>query len=212
MGSCCESHAPQIDENTTSAFRRALIVVLIINATMFVVEMAAGFAAGSASLQADALDFLGDSASYAISLCVLGMAGHWRARAALLKGYAMGLFGIFVIANAGWHAYVGTVPGAMTMGVVGSAAFVANVVCAFLLLRFRDGDANMQSVWLCTRNDAIGNLAIIAAGAGVFASQSGWPDIIVAGIMASLALSASWRVIGHAKRELRAVADAPIPG
>jgi len=204
MGSCCESHAPTIDGNTTRAFRRVLVVVLVINLAMFVVEISAGFAAGSASLQADALDFLGDSASYAISFCVLGMGWRWRAGAALLKGVAMGLFGIFVIANAAWHAHAGTLPGAMTMSAVGTVAFIANVACAFLLLRFRSGDANMQSVWLCTRNDAISNLAVIAAGAGVFVSQSGWPDILVAAIMASLALSASWRVIGQARRELRA--------
>ena len=211
MSSCCQTSPDANAPPPTKVFRRVLIAALIINAAMFVVEMSAGLAAGSASLQADALDFLGDSASYAISLCVLGLSLRWRSGAALLKGVSMGLFGVFVIANAAWHAHAGTLPGAMTMGAVGTLALVANVICALLLMRFRDGDANMRSVWLCTRNDAIGNLAVIAAGAAVFASNTGWPDIFVAAIMASLALSASWRVIAHALRELRQDSGLPIP-
>ncbi len=183
--------------------RRILVVVLIVNAVMFGVEMTAGIAAKSVSLQADAIDFLGDAATYAITLAVMGMSLRWRAGAALLKGASMGLFGIFVLGAAIWHAVNGTLPGAQIMGTVGFAALVANVFCALLLLRFREGDANMRSVWLCSRNDAISNVAVMIAAAGVFATDTGWPDAIVAVIMATLALTSSWQVLRQARSEWR---------
>lgn len=199
MGHCCG----HIEPTTNRIFRRALVIALAVNAGMFVIELSAGLAAKSVSLQADALDFLGDSASYAISLCVLGLHLRWRAAAALLKGITMGLFGIFVLGAAVWHALSGSLPGAFVMGSVGFAALAANVGVALLLMRFRDGDSNMRSVWLCTRNDAISNLAVIVAGAAVFATQTGWPDIIVAMIMSTLALTASASVIRHALSEIK---------
>jgi len=183
--------------------RQALIIVLIINAGMFGVEMSAGIAAKSVSLQADAIDFLGDAATYAITLLVMGMSLRWRAGAALLKGASMGLFGIFVMGAAIWHAVNGTLPGAQIMGTVGFAALTANVFCAVLLLRFREGDANMRSVWLCSRNDAISNVAVMIAAAGVFTTDTGWPDAIVAAIMATLALTSSSQVLRHAISEWR---------
>jgi len=194
--------------------RRILYVVLIVNVGMFAVELAAGLAAQSVSLQADAIDFLGDAATYAITLAVMGMALRWRAGAALLKGASMGLFGIFVLGAAIWHAVNGTLPGAHIMGSVGFAALVANVFCAVLLLRFREGDANMRSVWLCSRNDAISNVAVMIAAAGVFATDTGWPDAIVAAIMATLALSSSYQVLRHALSEWRHphLHEAPAPG
>ena len=196
----CNHH---LDAPTTARLRHILVVVLIINATMFGVELTAGIAAKSVSLQADAIDFLGDAATYAITLMVMGMPLRWRAGAALLKGASMGLFGIFVMGAAIWHAVNGTLPGAHIMGTVGLAALIANVVCALMLIRFREGDANMRSVWLCSRNDAISNVAVLIAAGGVFASDTGWPDAIVAAIMATLALSSSWQVLRHALSEWR---------
>jgi Co/Zn/Cd efflux system component len=196
---CC---APKVSPLASPAYRRALWIALGVNASMFVVEVVAGVAAGSVSLQADALDFLGDSANYGLSLSVLTMALAWRARAALLKGATMGLFGLWVAGVAIANAVAGTVPDAPTMGVIGVLALCANVGVAVLLYQFRNGDANMRSVWLCTRNDAIGNVAVMVAAVGVFGTQTGWPDIAVAAVMASLALSAAFQVIRSALREL----------
>ena len=197
----CSHH--QHDAPTTTRLRRILVIVLVVNAIMFGVEMTAGLAAKSVSLLADAIDFLGDAATYAITLAVMGLSLRWRTGAAVLKGVSMGLFGIFVLGAATWHAVNGTLPGAHIMGSVGFAALVANVFCALLLIRFREGDANMRSVWLCSRNDAISNVAVMIAAAGVFATDTGWPDAIVAVIMASLALSSSWQVLRHALSEWR---------
>ena len=185
------------------AFRNVLWIVLAINFTMFLVEAGAGIGSQSVSLQADALDFLGDSANYAISLFVLGLGMRWRSGAALSKGVAMGLFGLWVIGATIWSLIHTGRPVALVMGSVGALALVANVISALLLYRFRGGDANMRSVWLCSRNDAIGNLAVVAAASGVFATGSNWPDLLVAAIMAGLALYASVKVIAHAAREWR---------
>jgi len=208
MGGCHDHR----DAPVTARMRRALIVALVINAGMFGVEITAGLAAQSVSLQADALDFLGDAATYGITLFVLAMSARWRAAAALLKGVSMGLFGLFVMAAALYHAVGGALPGAGIMGSVGFAALVANVICALLLLGFRDGDANMRSVWLCSRNDALGNITVMAAAAGVFATDAGWPDLAVAAVMATLALTSSWQVIHHATAELRAARLSSVPG
>jgi Co/Zn/Cd efflux system component len=186
-----------------------LWVALVVNAGMFLVEIVAGLAAGSVSLQADALDFFGDAANYAISLSVLSMALVWRARAALVKGVSMGLFGVWVIAASAMNVMVGEVPQAATMGIVGFVALLANVGVAVLLFRFRDGDANMRSVWLCSRNDAIGNAAVMVAALGVFGTGTFWPDIAVAVVMASLALSAAFETVRRAIVELRT--DVPVP-
>ena len=196
-------HCHHPDAPATARLRRILVIVLIVNAAMFAVEITAGLAAKSVSLQADALDFLGDAATYGITLFVLTKSLRWRAAAALLKGVSMGLFGIFVLTMAAWQAVSGTLPGFQVMGTIGFAALAANVFCAVLLIRFREGDANMRSVWLCSRNDAIGNVAVMIAAAGVFASDTGWPDIVVAVVMAGLALTASWQVVRHALEELR---------
>jgi Co/Zn/Cd efflux system component len=180
-----------------------LWIVLGINAAMFLVEMAAGLAAGSASLQADALDFLADAANYVISLAVLGHGLRWRAGAALVKGLSMAVFGLWVIGNIVWHALNGTVPHAFTMGAVGVAALVANAACFGLLYAWRNGDANMRSVWICSRNDVAANLAVLLAALGVFGTGTGWPDIVVAGIMAALALQGAATVIRQSIAELR---------
>ncbi len=207
MAGCCHddhcSTAAQPELNSPR-WRRALWIALAINATMFAAEIAAGVAAGSASLQADALDFLGDAANYAISLAVAGMALQWRAKASLLKGAPLGLFGLWVLGNTAWHAYLGTLPRAEFMGIVGLVALIANGGVALMLYRFRTGDANMRSVWICSRNDAIGNLAVLLAAAGVFGTGTGWPDIVVATIMAALGISGGWQIVRQALGELRA--------
>lgn len=199
MESCC-SHTPTT--TIPPGYRRVLWIALAVNAAMFLVEATAGLAAGSVALQADALDFLGDAANYGISLFVLSMTLAWRARAALVKGASMGLFGIWVIAAAVMNIMAGGVPHAATMGVVGFVALAANVGVAVMLYRYRDGDANMRSVWLCTRNDAIGNIAVMIAALGVFGTGTLWPDIAVAAVMAALALSAAFETIRRAGGEL----------
>jgi len=172
------------------------------------VEVASGLHAGSVSLLADAIDFLGDAANYGVSLFVLGMALTWRARAALLKGLSMGLFGVFVLVKAAWMATSGAVPEPLTMGLVGALALAANLGVAALLYAWREGDANMRSVWLCTRNDAIGNVAVIGAALGVFGTGTAWPDLIVAGVMGTLALTAAVTVVRQARGEMRLAATA----
>lgn len=185
-------------------YRRALWIALAVNAAMAVVEIASGLAAGSVSLLADAVDFFGDAANYGLSLMVLGMALPWRSRLAWLKGWTMAAFGVFVLARAGWSLASGQVPEPLTMGAVGVLALAANVGVALLLYAYREGDANMRSVWLCTRNDALGNLAVLAAALGVFGTGRAWPDLVVAVVMATLALTAARSVLRQARAELAA--------
>lgn len=206
MSVCCDHDHTPLATAGDHAFRRVLWVALIVNAAMFLVEIAAGVSAGSASLKADALDFFADAGNYAISLFVLGRAAAWSSRASLLKGASMLAFGGFVIADTVYRAVTHTVPEPVTMGAVGIAALAANVGVAVLLYRFRNGDSNRRSVWLCSRNDAVGNLAVLLAASGVFASGTGWPDYAVAAIMAGLAITGAVQIIAHARGELRAAA------
>jgi Co/Zn/Cd efflux system component len=201
---CCTPPSLNLDRHRgNSAYRRVLWAVLAINGLMFLVEIGAGVAAGSASLQADALDFFGDTANYAISLMVVGMALRYRASAALAKGATMGLFGLWVVGTVIWHLIHGTLPNAFAMGAVGFAALVANAASFGLLWAYREGDANMRSAWICTRNDVLGNLAVLLAALGVFGTGTGWPDIIVAAIMAVLALQGAAIVVRQSRAELR---------
>jgi Co/Zn/Cd efflux system component len=207
MSAACNHHhhehaASEIGSDS-QRYRRVLWVALLVNATMFGVEVATGWQSGSVALLADAVDFFSDAANYAVSIFVLGMALAWRARAALLKGVTMGLLGVFVLAKAAWTVGSGSVPEPVTMGVVGVLALAANLAVAAMLYAWREGDANMRSVWLCTRDDAVGNMAVVAAALGVFGSGTAWPDLVVAGVMASLAVSAAVSVIRHARAELR---------
>lgn len=211
MANCCDDDLCVDDRPPAGRWRLALWLALAINAGMFAVEGVAGLLSGSASLQADSLDFLGDAANYGISLGVVGLALVWRARAALLKGATMLVFGGWVAVMTLWGVWRGETPEAQVMGVVGLAALVANVVTAVMLFRFRKGDANMRSVWICSRNDAIGNLAVMLAALGVFGTGSRWPDLLVAGVMAGLALQGGWQVIRHARAELKAVGAVPKP-
>ncbi len=206
--SCCShdhhhDHGPAGDD---PAYRRVLMVALIVNFAMFAVEILSSQAAKSDSLLADSIDFLGDGANYAVSLWVLGAAVSMRARASLLKAASMAGFGIWVLGSTTVHALAGTVPEAPTMGVVGALALIANLGVAVMLYRFRDGDSNRRSVWLCTRNDAIGNVAVMLAALGVFGTGHGWPDALVAAGMGALALHSSIKVFRQARSELRPVA------
>lgn len=184
-------------------FRKALWIALGLNATMFIVELAASWASGSVALLADSIDFFGDAANYAISLVVLGMGMAARAKAALFKAACMGAFGVFVLGRALWNLQTGVVPEPATMGTVGFAALAVNAGVAWLLYRFRSGDANMRSVWICSRNDALGNVAVLLAALGVFGTGSAWPDLAVAAVMGLLALSGARTVMHQARSELR---------
>jgi Co/Zn/Cd efflux system component len=170
--SSCSSTA-RSDALNSPKWRRALWIALVVNAGFFVTEIVAGAAAGSAALQADALDFFGDAANYAISLGVAGMALTWRARAAVTKGGTLIAFALWVLGSTAWNAFYGTLPRAEVMGVVGIAALIANGGVALMLYGFRTGDANMRSVWICSRNDAVGNTAVLLAAMGIFDTGTG---------------------------------------
>jgi Co/Zn/Cd efflux system component len=203
MANCCSGGCAPSASGGDTRFRRLLWWALGINALMFGVEVIAGLLAHSLALQADALDFLGDAANYAISLAVLGLGLRTRARAALLKGISMGLFGLWVAGNTVYRLWGGELPEAAVMGAVSVLALAANVGVALMLYRFRNGDSNMQSVWICSRNDAIVNLAVLAAAAGVGLTGTRWPDLAVAAVVATLAISGAWRVLASASHELR---------
>lgn len=204
MAGCCD-----VGCSTRTAvsprFRRALWIALVVNAVMFAVEIVGGLRAGSVSLLADALDFAGDAANYGISLTVLSMGLVWRSRAAMVKGVTMTAFGVFVICKTMWAALNGVPPEPFTMGVIALLALAANAGVALMLYAYRDGDADMRSVWLCSRNDAIGNVAVLLAAVGVFGSGSHWPDVVVAALIASLAITSGLAVIRQARGELRAM-------
>lgn len=183
-------------------WRRALWIALVVNTAMFALELLSGLSSGSAALLADALDFAGDAANYGLSLAVLGLGSAWRSRAALVKGLSMALWGLLVLARVGWGIVEGRPPEALTMGAVGLLALAANLGVAALLYRWRGGSADMRSVWLCSRNDALGNLAVMAAALGVFGTGQAWPDLAVAAVMATLALLSGLTVVRLARREL----------
>lgn len=193
---CCE-HTAQ-----TARYRRVLWVAFIINTLMFFVEIIGGIKAGSVSLLSDSLDFLGDSANYLISLFVLGKALQTRAYASLIKASTMGLFGLWIFGTTVYQFFFGQLPNYHEMGVIGVLACIANLSVAFLLYAFREGDSNMQSVWLCSRNDALGNLAVILAAVAVYFTQSHIPDLVVALLMSFLSLQSAWRIFVHARQEL----------
>ena len=199
---CTCSHEP-VAPKPDSKFRTALWIALFINLAMFLVELIGGAYAHSSVLWADSLDFFGDAVNYAISLAVLGASLYWRATVALVKGAVMAGFGLVVIGKVIYAYSQGIAPEAVTMGAIGVLALIANAAAAYILYAFRDGDSNMQSVWICSRNDAIGNVAVIFAAVGVFGTGSMLPDIIVAVIMAVLGLSGGYRVIKKSIEERR---------
>lgn len=206
---CCGHEATF--EGLSADYRRRLWLVIAINAAMFFVEMSAGALAGSRALQADALDFFGDAATYGISLAVIGASLRVRAVAAFAKGLSLLLMGMWVFGATAWHVLVLGVPRAEVMGLVGFLALAANVVSVLLLMRYQDGDANVRSVWLCSRNDAIGNLAVMLAALGVWGTATRWPDLAVAAVMAGLFLYSSTQILRQSWRELHEGA-VPAPG
>ena len=202
MSEACGEAGCGSGRTDTPRYRSILWVALAVNALMFVIEVAGGMSAGSSALQADALDFLGDAANYGISLLVLSSALAVRARASFIKGATMAAFGCWVVGNALYHTTTGRVPEPVVMSAVGILALASNMFVALLLYRYRAGDSNMRSVWICSRNDALGNVAVVAAAAGVFTTQHGWPDIIVALTIGVLSLAGAWQILRHARREI----------
>ena len=202
--SASHDHSHDVDFDGMSAdYKRRLWAVIAINAAMFVVEMTAGRLSQSQALQADALDFFGDALTYGISLAVIGASVRVRATAALAKGISLAAMGLWVFSSTIWQVFVAGVPEAEVMGIVGLLALVANVASVVLLMAYKDGDANVRSVWLCSRNDAIGNVAVMVAALGVWGTATGWPDLIVAAIMAGLFLSSSVQIVRQALAERR---------
>lgn len=198
----CSCSAPE-PKSPAPGFRKALWIALWVNLVMFLVEGIASLQSGSVSLMADAIDFFGDSANYVLSLFVLSMGMLWRGRAAMVKGLTMTVFGIAVLGRAIWVMQSGITPEPLTMGAVGLLALVANVGVAIMLFKFREGDSDMRSVWLCSRNDAIGNIAVMVAALGVFGTGTAWPDLAVAAVMGGLAITSGVSVVRHARDDIR---------
>jgi len=195
-GGCCAA-SPKFD-GVSPDYKRRLWLVIAINAAMFLIEMIAGKLAGSQALRADALDFLADATTYGISLAVIGASLRARSAAAVLKGASLSLMAAWVLGSTAYHAFVIGVPKAEMMGAIGVLALLANLASVVVLVRYKDGDANVRSVWLCSRNDTIGNVAVIIAALGVWGTATAWPDLIVAATMATLFLSSSAQILRQA--------------
>ncbi|MCA0890064.1 cation transporter [Qipengyuania flava] len=200
--SCCQTPEPNQNPHNNPRWRAILWIALVANAAMFVVEIIAGAAADSRALLADALDFFADAANYAISLGVAGMALASRAKAALLKAATMLAFGLWVVGSAIYGLIGGSNPEPQAMGMIGALALFVNVIVAVILFRYREGDANMRSAWICSRNDALGNIAVLGAALGVFGTGQAWPDLLVASVMAALALWGAAIIFRQARHEL----------
>ncbi|MGE3279989.1 MAG: cation transporter [Alphaproteobacteria bacterium] len=209
MTACCSNNCEPFD-GASPAYRRVLWIVIALNAGMFLTETVAGHFAASQALKADALDFLADAATYGLSLAVIGRPLIWRSRAALLKGASLALMAVWVLGSTAWQLLVLGQPEAHVMGAIGLLALAVNMTAVLLLLRWREGDANVRSVWLCSRNDAIGNVAVMLAALGVWGTGTGWPDLIVAAIMAGLFLVSSVKILRQAMAESASLA-APHP-
>lgn len=205
---CCGSGVKF--EGLSADYKRRLWLVIAINAGMFLIEMVAGALAGSQALQADALDFLGDAVTYGITLAVIGASLQTRAWAAIAKGVSLTAMGLWVFGATVYHVLILGVPRAEVMGAIGFMALAANLTSVLLLLRYKEGDANVRSVWLCSRNDAIGNVAVMIAALGVWGTATKWPDLLVAAIMAGLFLTSSFQILRQALGELRG-RRAPLP-
>lgn len=202
---CCDEHHPTPKIHALADIKRyrlLLWVALVLNAAMFVLEVWAGSIAQSLSLWADAIDFAGDTMNYGVTILVLTSAVTWRARAAQLKALSMCAFGIYILGSIVYALFYGETPNPIAMGMVGFVALMVNVAVAIMLYFFREGDANRQSVWLCSRNDAIGNVAVMLAALGVFGTGTKYPDLFVALMMATLALHSGWQVLRQARGEL----------
>lgn len=203
MGACCGHDHDAAFDGLSKDYKRRLWIVIVLNGGMFLTEMIAGQAAGSQALQADALDFFGDAVTYGISLAVIGASLKVRATAALAKGISLLLMGLWVAASTAYQVFVLGLPQATVMGSVGFLALLVNLTSVLLLVRYKDGDANVRSVWLCSRNDAIGNVIVMLAALGVWGTSSAWPDLIVAGLMAALFVNSAWQILAQALKEFR---------
>lgn len=193
--------------HATPAYKRVLWTVLLLNLGYGVVEIGGGFLAGSQGLKADALDFLGDGTITLLGLLAIGLGQDWRARAALLQGIFLAVMGVGVLVATLYRVFVLQIPEAELMGVFGIGALIVNVTCAAILLKHRTGDANVQAVWLFSRNDALGNVGVIIAAALVWLTGTAWPDLIVAAVIAGLFLQSAWTIIKSARHELAEVAE-----
>ncbi len=203
----CGCSQPVRFDGVSRTYRRVLLAVIAINASMFLVEMSFGLMAQSMALKADALDFLGDSLTYGISLAVIGMSLRARATAALAKGISLAVMAVVILGASLWRVLVAAQPDEVVMSSIGVLAFVANVISVLLLLRYRDGDSNVRSVWLCSRNDAIGNVGVVGAGILVGLTGTRWPDLIVAAVLAGLFLTSAVTIIRQALAERREAAN-----
>ena len=208
----CSGGVPVFD-GVDPRYKRVLWTVIAVNGAMFLTEMAAGHLAGSQALQADALDFLGDTVTYGLSLAVIGASLRARATAALAKGLSLSVMAVWVFGSTAYHVLVLGVPKAEVMGVIGLMALAANLGSVLLLRPYKDGDANVRSVWLCSRNDAIGNVVVMVAALGVWGSSSAWPDFAVAAVMAGIFLTSSVQILRQAWAEHREsiLATHPVP-
>lgn len=205
---CCGSNIRF--EGLSADYKRRLWLVIAINATMFMVEMVAGALAGSQALKADALDFAGDTATYGISLAVIGASLRTRSWAAIGKAASLSAMALWVLGVTVYHVLIVGVPRAEVMGAIGVLALLANVASVLVLMRYKDGDANVRSVWLCSRNDAIGNVAVMAAAAAVWLTETRWPDLAVAALMAGLFLYSSVRILRQSLDEMREARLLPV--
>lgn len=199
---CCSGGVPVFD-GMDPRYKRVLWTVIGINGAMFVIEMVTGQLAGSQALQADALDFLADTVTYGLSLAVIGASLRTRATAALFKGLSLSVMGLWVFGSTVYQTLVLGVPSAEVMGIIGFLALAANLASVGLLMPYKDGDANVRSVWLCSRNDAIGNVAVMLAALGVWGTATAWPDLIVAAIMAGIFLTSAAQILRQALTEYR---------
>ena len=202
MDDCCETKAQKLIE-LRGQHRNVLVAVLVINAVLFIIEAAAGLLANSTALLADSLDMLGDSLVYGFSLCVLWRGVAWKAKAALFKGSIMAVFGVGVLLEVIYQTISGIVPGAGTMGIIGTLVLLGNGICFLLFYRHRSDDLNMRSTWLCSRNDIIANLSVLVAAIGVGLFEAGWPDILVGAAIAALFLKSAFTVLRESFLELR---------
>jgi cation diffusion facilitator family transporter len=201
-GDCC---VPKDLTQATPAYRRALWIVVALNVGMGVAEMIGGFLAGSQALKADALDFFGDGVITLFGLLAFGWSLTWRARAALTQGVFLGVMGIGVIVTTAYRVLVLHTPEADIMGLFGVIALAVNVTAALVLIPHRTGDANVRAVWLFSRNDALGNIAVVMAAGLVAWTGTAWPDLVVAAVIAGLFLQSAWSILKDARRDLRQV-------
>ena len=203
-----EGNPEKAKPHMTLGYRRALWIVIILNVGYGVIEMLGGFLAGSQALKADALDFLGDGLITLLGVLAIGWSLLWRARSALIQGLFLGVLGFGILGNTIWRVFVQQQVEAELMGMLALVALVVNVGAALVLVPHRAGDANVRAVWLFSRNDAIGNAAVVVAAVLVGLTGASWPDLLVAFAIAGLFLQSSWVIVRDARRDISEVRTA----